>query len=164
MYPLWVRVALLLLAIVLLLLCISQYQRINKQLRAQHAMQKATITTSELKPTKAQMTVLTQLKEIETELNVPWLELLSELEQLKAEHPEIMFNSIEPNREKRMLKVTAQVDEFGKVVNFITAMRTCPFFSDVSLVQHESKQRLKRSSDQATIEFAFMARWQANAQ
>lgn len=163
-YPLWVKLVLLLLATVLLTLAVHHYRQLTKQLEKQQVDHQVAKRVESPEVTAEQLGSFEALKTVETELNVPWLELLGELEKIKAQYPDMIVNSIQPNSESRLLKLTAQIDDFGKVVNFISTMRASRLFSKVSLVQHEDKQRKVQADDQTTIDFALMAEWQANVE
>lgn len=162
-YPVLAKLVLLLLSVVLFVLGLSHYQGLKVQIEQNiAAKQAAEISIEAPKSTPEQMAKFEALKGMQTELNMPWMVMLNELETLKSAYPDLVINSIQPSRENRKLKMTAKADDFGKVVDFIAAMRASGFFSSVNLVQHEDKNRIQQKARNAMIEFALLAKWEAD--
>ena len=163
-YPYWLKGFLLALAVAMLVLTIFCYQRLKTQIAEQQAEKQSQVVVDLPTLSKDEHLLFERLNDINSELNSPWLVLLTELEMLKAEHPRVIIHRIKPNMKNRTLNVSAQVNGFDNVVKFISAMRERAFFSTVNLIQHEDKGLELKSMKQGEIEFSLMAAWEESVE
>ena len=66
-------------------------------------------------------------------LNLPWLETLAMLEQVKKSHPSIRFLTVEPNANRAQIYVKVKAKDFAAITQFLEALKTVALFGNAEL-------------------------------
>lgn len=97
-----------------------------RQLQLQHT---AVTIENRPKPTRTQVeTILTeprqqrQLQAMVQSLNLPWYELLSALEQIKQEHPDVFLTAVVPDVTNKQVLLRGQTKTLDNLLAFVDAL------------------------------------------
>ena len=83
----------------------------------------------------------TQLAQtVQQQLNVPWMAMLTGLEQMKKANPNIDLLSISPNKQRASIVLTGEATTFADITQLLDALRTHPAFGDAVLLNHHLEQ------------------------
>lgn len=112
----------LVLSVVLIMVVLTEI----RQLQQQHS-----VATVESRPeqTRSQTELLLiaprqqrQLQTMVQSLNLPWYELLSALELIKQEHPDVFLTAIEPNVTNKQVMLRGQAKTLDNLLAFVDAL------------------------------------------
>jgi hypothetical protein len=156
-YPDWLRLALLLSALVLAVSVAWRYQ----QLQSQWQTQQAAAATNNLQKSSARASN-PQLDETinyawatQQNLNFPWLKMLSALEAVKTQHPNIDLLSVTPNRAKAEILLAGEARNFDDIVQLLNDLKASPAFSDAVLVNQHLIEELAPGANKGVLIYTF---------
>ncbi len=157
--PIWLRFALFALGLSMLLAIVVWQRHLKAQLSAQQAIVEANV------PRRANDNHSPQLQnalkfaaQTQQDLNFPWLQMLSALESVKAQHPHIQLLSINPNQAKLEVLLTGEAQTFAQMTAFLTDLKTNPTFGDAMLLnQHLVVENEKQAVP--TYTFSMQLNW-----
>ena len=119
---------------------------------------KPTQTTHRMSPEFQE--TLGYAKETKDKLNFQWLNLLTELERVRANNQSIYFLSIEPNKAKADMMISGEAKQFNDIVQLISALKASPIFTDAVLVNHYLVvDPLDKLSQDAVYHFNLRVNW-----
>ena len=72
-----------------------------------------------------------------TELALPWQPLFTALE--KRNLPEVKLLAVEPHPKRRKLRITAEAQDVGYMLDYVDGLHGAPILGDVFLLSHEYK-------------------------
>lgn len=105
----------------------------SRQLQQQHS---ATMVESRPEHTRSQIELLLseprqqrQLQIMVQSLNLPWYELLSTLESIKQEHPEVFLTAILPDVTNQQIMLRGQAKTLDSLLAFVDALNKTETFS-----------------------------------
>ena len=134
----WLRFVLFALGLSILLVMLAWQRHLKAQLSAQQAIVEANV------PRRASVNNSPQLQnalkfaaQTQQDLNFPWLQMLSALESVKAQHPHIQLLTINPNKVKFEVLLTGEAQTFEQMTAFLTSLKANASFGDAMLLnQH----------------------------
>lgn len=155
----WLRLGLLVLG----LSALSSLALWQQSLQAQLSTQQALLAANT--PQVAHRNVSPEMQEtlkyaVQTQqnLNFPWLQMLSALEAVKAQHPHIQLLSINPNQAKLEVLLTGEAQTFAQMTAFLTDLKVSPTFNDAMLLnQHLVVENEKQAVP--TYTFSMQLNW-----
>lgn len=163
-YPFWYRELLLLASLLLAAGLGMRYLELQSQLATQQAIAlqsnskpKAAVNNPQLIET------LNYAWNTQQNLNFPWLKMLSALEAVKMQHPNIELISVTPNKAKSEIMLAGEAKSFDAITQLSNALKANPLFGDAVLVnQHlvEEVNAGKKNSDLIYI-FSLKLNWRA---
>jgi hypothetical protein len=155
-YPLWVRLALALAALVLAASLGLRYQQLQSQLAAQQVAAlhsniapKAPVSNPQLDETLAFAWATQQ------NLNFPWMHMLSSLEAVKAQHPNIELLSVTPNKTKSDIMLAGEAKSFGDITQLLNALKANPAFGDAVLVNQHLVEEVNAGRQKGDLIYVF---------
>jgi len=92
------------------------------------------------------------------QLNLPWAEVLSALEQSTPRG--IALLTIEPDAARQELKLSAEAANLEAMLDYVTRLRQQRFFTSVDLQTHQ----IDEQDPQQAVRFELEARWRAGDQ
>lgn len=87
------------------------------------------------------------------ELALPWQALFTTLEKLSL--PEVKLLAVEPHAQRHKLRITAEAQDVGYMLDYVDGLTTAPIFGNVFLLSHE----YKTGGGPMPIRFAVEAAW-----
>ena len=135
-YPLWLRLCLFVFGLILLATLAFWQHALQTRLNAQQVLVNANAPLSasaKISPTMQE--TFNYAQKTQQNLSFPWLQMLSELESVKAQHPHIQLLSLRPNKTKLEVLVTGEAKTFDQITQFLTALKSSPAFSDAMLLK-----------------------------
>ena len=94
-----------------------------------------------------------QANEVLAQLAMPWDTLFKEMES--SQRDQVALLSIEPDFEKRIIKVTGEARDFDAMLGYIRTLQKKGSLSDVYLQSHNIEQ----GSAEKPLHFALVASW-----
>lgn len=76
---------------------------------------------------------LSEATQAQRALNVPWLETLSQLEQVKETHPLVHFVSVEPNANRAQIYLKVKAKDFAAITQFLEALKAVALVGNAEL-------------------------------
>ena len=98
-------------------------------------------------------TELKMARQVSDRLTVPWDNLFRELEASVGE--QVTLLSIEPDREKRQLRITAEARNLPAMLDYARRLRELPSFRDAYVVSHQ----VRTADPQKPVRFVMSAQW-----
>ena len=158
-YPLWARLGLFALGLLLLAGIVFWQHALQTRLSMQQALLDANAPNPVSTDTSpAMQEALNYAQQTQQNLNFPWLQMLRELELVKAQHPHIQLLSLNPNKTKLEVLLTGEAQTFDQITQFLTALKRSPAFSDAMLLnQHLVVENEKQAVP--TYTFSMQLNW-----
>lgn len=114
----------------------------------QYTQSKPVTSSSEsqlVKPTRAQPRVLTaqELQQATAadalidQLNIPWMSMLTDLESVLAEVPNVYLTQLLPDSRTGQISISGQADALTPLLNLMKRLESQPAFKDVLLLQQQ---------------------------
>lgn len=100
---------------------------------------------------------LKMARQVSDRLTVPWDNLFRELEASVGE--EVTLLSIEPDREKRQLRITAEARNLPAMLDYARRLRELPSFREAYVVSHQ----VQTGDPQKPVRFVMSAQWRMRA-
>lgn len=144
---------LLLLALSAAAFCVIRSQDLDRQIAAQAVTSQATQRNTVTVPVDPDLqSKLDAALAVQTALNVPWLQMLNTLENVKKAIPGIQLLSIEPNRSRAEIRLKGETAEFEHITQLIEALSKLPAFKEVTLLNQHIEQAVNDHSDGQSAE------------
>lgn len=146
------------------------YQAMNQERRtllAQSQSNQAYLNAFGMQTTRktpnAQLdTQLDFAKQVQQQLNTPWMPMLAALEALNQQHPEIAIVQISPNPARGEIKMKAETNTFKHITAYLESLRKNPSFGDAALTsQHlEQESNQRQSAGPLIYVFEVSVKWE----
>jgi Fimbrial assembly protein (PilN) len=156
-YPAWVRLGLLALGVVSLLALIAITNQVKNQIATQNEIVLA--KQNKLQPVKlnAQLgATLDVAVKTQQHLNMPWLETLSMLETVQANHQNIALLSVTPYAAKAEVVLLGEAQQFDDITLFLAALKKQPMVSDAVL---QNQQLFDTETGKQVVQFNVVLAW-----
>lgn len=154
-YPIWLRTALLLAALLLASGVYSYHQKLQSQWQAKQAeaanyvVQKPAISNPQLDET------LNYAWATQQNLNFPWLKMLSAIEAVKVQHANIDLLSVTPNKAKAEIMLTGEAKSFDDITQLLNDLKANPTFGDAVLVNQRLIEELQKGAKKGVLIYTF---------
>jgi Tfp pilus assembly protein PilN len=112
-----------------------------------HAANQSTLSSAELEAADK------RAREVTSALLLPWSELFAALES--ASSNDVAVLAIEPDQKKRMVRITAEVKDFDKLVDYLKRLGKAPQLRFVRLQRYE----VREGDPQHPLQFTVEASW-----
>lgn len=161
-YPLWFRILLLLAALLLAVGFSVRYQQLQSQVVAQQAVAAQSDAAPKAAANNPQLDeTLNYAWATQQNLNFPWLKMLSALEAVKMQHPNIELISVTPNKAKSEIMLAGEAKSFDAITQLLNTLKANPVFGDAALVNQHLVEKVsagKKNSDLIYI-FSLKLNW-----
>lgn len=154
-YPIWLRTALLLAALLLASGVYSYHQKLQSQWQAKQAeaanyvVKKPAISNPQLDET------LNYAWATQQNLNFPWLKMLSAIEAVKVQHANIDLLSVTPNKAKAEIMLTGEAKSFDDITQLLNDLKANPTFGDAVLVNQRLIEELQKGAKKGVLIYTF---------
>ena len=157
----WWDLVLLLAVIVLTGFLLNCYQETKTQI---NLLQQKTEANPELVPRVAlDLALEGSLKyaqQVQQQLNLPWMSMLTALEEVKKSNPNIHLLGIGPIKDRAEIKLNGEAMKFTDITHFLDELRANKVFSDAALVsQHLEQDDSIKSQDKLIYVFEIKLDW-----
>ncbi len=153
--PMWLRLALLLAALVLASSVLAYYQQLQSQLQAKQADATNYIAQKPIASNVQLDDALNDAWATQQNLNFPWLKMLSALEAVKAQHPSIDLLSVTPNKAKAEIMLTGEAKSFDQITQLLNDLKANPSFTDAVLVNQRLVEELQSGAKKGVLIYTF---------
>jgi hypothetical protein len=134
-YPLWFRLSLLFVALGLAASLVTMYLAMQVRLSERQAANSASNVLHKPAIMNPQLDESLALAlETQQNLNFPWMQMLSSLETVKIQNPNIDLLSVSPNKVKSEVILVGEAKNFDDITQLIHDLKTSPTFGDAVLV------------------------------
>lgn len=147
------------LALILLRLLLHYHditQKINaletQQVSDQPAIQVPALTEAEIKEQALANKTLRQL-------NIPWHSLLTTLEQVQTQHPQIKLVSVQPNPNKNALILSAEASNFAAMMAYVESLKQQKTLQQVTLLNQNAVENDNEGQAHKALAFTLHAEW-----
>lgn len=108
-----------------------------------------------LTPGELQLSEEKTATEIEQALNLPWLTLLTTLEQVQKQQSNVLLTALQPNPGKSEVTITGIAADFATLMAYIKTLGQQPVFTEVLL----TNQRQTDENGKQELAFTLSAKW-----
>ncbi len=154
-YPIWLRLTLLLAALLLAAGVYSYHQQLQFQWQEKqtdvtnNVVQKPVISNPQLDET------LNYAWATQQNLNFPWLKMLSAIEAVKTQHANIDLLSVTPNKAKAEIMLTGEAKSFDDITQLLNDLKASPTFTDAVLVNQRLVEELQKGAKKGVLIYTF---------
>jgi hypothetical protein len=120
--------------IILLLILVGlhiTYLTFQKKINAIEVKQNQELSLHQMKPVSIETEH--RLRETQQALNLPWFSLLTSLEKINSNNPDVYLLSLETDPTKKEFVITGESSNMASLVAYMDSFRKESFFSDVVL-------------------------------
>ena len=156
-YPAWIRLGLLAAGLASLLALMAIVNQVKTQITTQTAGVLA--KQNKLQPVKldAQFsTTLDVATKTQQHLKMPWLETLSMLETVQANHQNIALLSATPNAAKAEIVLLGEAQQFDDITLFLAELKKQPMVTDAVL---QNQQLFDTETGKQVVQFNVVLAW-----
>lgn len=93
------------------------------------------------------------------QLNIPWHSLLTTLEQVQMQHPQIKLVSLQPNPNKNTLILSAEASHFAAMMTYVESLKQQKTLQQVTLVNQAALENDSEGQASKTLAFTLQAEW-----
>jgi Fimbrial assembly protein (PilN) len=163
-YAIWFRALLLLAALLLAAGVARYYQQLQTQLQIKQATAENVIVQKPVASNPQLDETLNYAWATQQNLNFPWLKMLSALESVKAQHPNVDLLSVTPNRAKAEIMLTGEAKSFDEITQLLTDLKANPAFTDAVLVNQRLIEELQKGAKKGVLIYTFSLKlnWRTN--
>ncbi len=161
-YPLWIRLALLLLAIVAIAALFSCYQSLESEMNTYQAgltdqQSQELVSGNNLALNEA----MSHAIKTQQDLSYPWLALFSNLEAIKQAHKHIDLLNVIPNKAKSEMRLEGEAKSFDEITHFLNDLKADKAFEDAVLVNQYlvEPESLSENNGQPLYTFNLLLKW-----
>jgi hypothetical protein len=79
-------------------------------------------------------------KNVQADLNTPWMKMLQAIEAVKQQNPHIEFTSIQPNKSRQLVSIKGVSEQFEEITQLVESLNAAPVFSDAMLMSQHVEQ------------------------
>jgi hypothetical protein len=91
-------------------------------------------------PSSASLEQLAFAKNVQADLNTPWMKMLQAIEAVKQQNPHIEFTSIQPNKSRQLVSIKGVSEQFEEITQLVESLNAAPVFSDAMLMSQHVEQ------------------------
>lgn len=154
-YPIWLRLALLLAALLLAAGVLSYHQKLQSQLQAKKAQSANNIVQKPAASNPQLDETLNYAWATQQNLNFPWLKMLSAIEAVKTQHANIDLLSVTPNKAKAEITLTGEAKSFDDITQLLNDLKASPTFTDAVLVNQRLIEELQKGAKKGVLIYSF---------
>lgn len=155
-YSIWLRLILLLAALLLAAGLSMRYQQLQSQLQAKQIETATNYTEKKPVVSSPQLDETLQFAwATQQNLNFPWLKMLSAIETVKAQHANIDLLSVTPNKARAEIMLTGEAKSFDDITQLLNDLKASPTFGDAVLVNQHLVEELQKGEKNGVLIYTF---------
>lgn len=154
-YPIWLRLALLIAALLLASGVFSYHQKLQSQWQAKQSQTSNDVVLKPVMSNPQLDETLNYAWATQQNLNHPWLKMLSAIEDVKAQHANIDLLSVTPSKAKAEIMLAGEAKSFDDITQLLNDLKANPTFTDAVLVNQRLVEELEKGAKKGVLIYTF---------